>query len=273
MCEEKFALLEANKNKWDRDTMGPLNASWRDFYNVYDYNNSDAGFHPWEAAFMSFEEIMQNELDKQTNELFPWALDGGDTIEFKGREKEIGGGRKYIEPQIPDFFPRESYPETTLDEVIQFDQCVRFSTYEQIAADHFGMEQVETTATETADARKEEPPSRTRTRNTSRTREPKDTGGDRRRSSVAPADDSPFKDPDNKCPSGYKFGLDCNQQPECQQCPDENFDECVALQDDLTKGKTDKEPEPPAGLSTHRTRTRTSDSAKDAPSTGRRRRT
>ena len=28
ICEEKFALLEKNNNKWDRDTMGPTVASW-----------------------------------------------------------------------------------------------------------------------------------------------------------------------------------------------------------------------------------------------------
>ena len=231
LCEEKMAKLEANKYKWDRPTMGHLNASWRDFYNVYDYNDPEAGFKPWEAAFTSFEKPMNDELDKQKDELFPWALDAGNTIEFKGREKPIGEGRTYIEPQIPDFFSREPYSESILDEVIQFDQFVIFSTYDEIAADHFGMASVETTATGYGDQKppaEETQQTHTRTRNTSRTREenpPPDTDRRQRSDPGANPDDA------NPCPSGHNFGHDCNKQPHCQTCPDESFDKCVALQD------------------------------------------
>ena len=289
-CEEKFALLEQNNNKWDRDTMGHLNSSWRDFYNIYNYNDPDAGFHPWEVAFKSFEEIMQDELDKMADELFPWALDSGNTVEFKGREKNIGGNRTYIEPQIPDFAPRDPYPETTLDEVIPFDQCVRLSTYEEIAADHFGMEQVSAPSAQGVG----DPPTRTRTRNTARTHPEPDSQTrtrsrprpepqpettrtrSRTRTEPEPANDPPFDTGDNPCPSGFHFGYDCNKHAECSSCPDESFDACVALQDDLLAQGSTPEPEPPPEPEPEqpqtRSRRRTTDSQPTTQTRSRRRR-
>jgi hypothetical protein len=270
--------------------MGDLNTSWRCFYNVYDYNDGAAGFKPWEAAYTTFEKKMQDRLEMEPEELLPWSLEEGNTIEFWAAEKAIGGGRSYNEPQIPEFFPRDPYPESILDEVIAFDKYVKFSTYDEIAADHFGMEQVQSSATGVADQRPDESPfhedpsPRGRTRGTSRARQtqepdPAPATRPRQRGSATRQSTS------DACPWNHEFGTDCNNQPECADCPDNSFDACVKAQDQaVSSGSNRPEPEPTptrrrrgaaAAEPEQQTRRRTSAPAQDqepAPTGGRRRR-
>jgi len=243
MCEEKFAKLEANNNKWDKDTMGPLNTSWRIYYNLWNYTTNR--FEPWECAYTSFEKMLQDALDNQPDEMYPWAWDIGHTIEFYAREKEIGGGKTWNEPQVPPkFFGREPYPESVVDEVWGFDQFVKFSDYDEIAVAHLGMGEVSTSATDHGDQTPDDIPAQGRRRRTT-SETPKEEPRSRRRTQSEPStrrrERSQPAD-DNPCPEGHSFGHDCNKQDGCKTCADEYFEKCAALQDDILEGKT-KEPE------------------------------
>jgi len=242
VCEEKFALLEKNNNKWDRTTMGPLNASWRDFYVVWNYATNR--FEPWQVAYTSFEKILQDALDLAGEELYPWAWDDGRTIEFLAREKPLGEGNTWNEPQIPQFYARDPYPESVVDEVWGFDKYVKISTYDEIAADFYGMGDG-ITSEEQPEPVKEQPTTRSRSRG--RAAAPKvDQYGigpeDRlkppsRSRTTQTQDDLPFEQKasgsSSPCPFGHRWGHDVNNTSDCKNCKDEDFNGCIDENDRL----------------------------------------
>jgi len=236
VCEEKFALLEKNNNKWDRNTMGPLNASWRDFYVVWNYATNR--FEPWQVAYTSFEKILQDALDLAGEELYPWAWDDGRTIEFLAREKPLGEGNTWNEPQIPSFFTRDPYPETVVDEVWGFDKYVKITSYDEIAADFYGMgDGVTSEAKE--EVVDEQPTTRTRSRGRAPAPEPEPEPPQTRSRSRGSRteDDIPFKssgkDKASPCPFGHNWGHDVNNTSDCKNCKDEDFNGCIDENDRL----------------------------------------
>ena len=256
ICEEKFALLEKNNNKWNKDTMGPLNAGWRDFYNLWNYATNR--FEPWQAGFNLFEKLLQDALDRIGSELFPWAWDVGKTIEFLAIE-EIFNGKPWGKPQIPTFSNRDPYTEKTADEVWGFDQYVKISTYDEIAADFYGMGDGVTSEERPAPV-EEQPTTRTRSRGRVAAPvpdpEPPQT---RSRGRAAPVeDDIPFKsggkDKPSPCPFGHNWGHDVNNTSDCKNCKDEDFNGCIDENDRLKEHPDFPAPAPePAPTSRRRT--------------------
>ena len=269
VCEEKFALLEKNNNKWDRATMGPLNASWRDFYNVWNYATNR--FEPWQVAYTSFEKILQDALDLAGEELYPWAWDDGRTIEFLAREKPLGEGNTWNEPQIPSFFKRDPYPETVVDEVWGFDQYVKITSYDEIAADFYGMGDG-VTSDEQPEPVKEQPTTRSRSRGrAAATQEPEQPKTRSRSRTTQTQDDLPFKSQDSggssPCPFGHNWGHDVNNTLDCKNCGDDDFNACIDENDRLKEHPDFPEPAPePAPTSRRRS------TPEPAPTSSRRRR-
>jgi len=269
VCEEKFALLEKNNNKWDRATMGPLNASWRDFYVVWNYATNR--FEPWQVAYTSFEKILQDALDLSGEELYPWAWDDGRTIEFLAREKPLGEGNTWNEPQIPSFFTRDPYPESVVDEVWGFDKYVKITSYDEIAADFYGMGDGVTSEERPAPV-EEQPTIRTRSRGraTAPAPEPEPPQTRSRGRAVPAEDDLPFKssgkDKASPCPFGHNWGHDVNNTLDCKNCKDEDFNSCIDENDRLKEHPDFSAPEPEAPTSRRRS------TPEPAPTSSRRRR-
>ena len=258
VCEEKFALLEKNNNKWDRNTMGPLNASWRDFYNTWNYATNR--FEPWQAAYTSFEKLLQDAIDRLGEEIFPWAWDVGKTLEFLATEEPLGGGKgkTWDKPQIPTFHSRDPYPETVVDEVWGFDQYVKISSYDEIAADFYGMGDGVTSEDKPDDPPAEQPTTRTRSRGRGAATPESQPAQTRSRERAAPVeDDLPFKssgkDKPSPCPFNHNWGHDVNNTLDCKNCKDEDFNGCIDENDRLKEHPDFPAPDPKTTTSRRRT--------------------
>jgi len=235
ICEDKFALLEANNNVWNRDTMQHLLASWRCFYNIYDY--AESRFRPWQVAYNTWEKKMQEALDaykeETGNEIFPWAWDEGWGMEFLATKKNMGGGNSYNEPQLPTFFQRDPYTMDDVEGLWSFDKYLKLSTYEEIAADYHGQNKVETLATSYADQKPDKPTTRTRSRSRMETElEPEEPTTRIRQPAKK---DAPW-DAD-ACSYGHVYGKDLNQTPDCQSCTEEEFEKCLAIKEGKNQPK------------------------------------
>jgi hypothetical protein len=274
-CEHKFALLEANNNKWDQATMLPLNPSWRCFYNTFDY--SENRFRPWHAAYNTWEKQMQDALDRHKEEsgveLFPWAYDAGMGMEFYATEESLGGGKTYNKPQMPTFFERDPYTMEDVEKMWSFDKYVKFSDYDEISKDFYGSEEVTTSATGYRDQQPDEQPTtRTRSRNRPSVTEQSDdsptTRGRTRTARQPVQDDAPFDT--NQCSYGHAYGKDVNRTTDCPTCTEDEFKKCLAMAPYDTKEK-EPDPEPQATART-RGRSRPDQSDQPAQQTTRRRR-
>lgn len=266
MCEDKFAEFDKAKADQDKDKISSLNPSWRCFYNVYDYNVPERDIHPFEISYKMFEEPLLEEIELDEDELLcPWDLEDGRIIEFKGRDKKFGQW-EFIEPHSFSFHKRDPYDEGVLKDAFSFDKYLYIPTYDEVAAAYYGVENLgEVGGGELDDPTKEGREQQTRRARRSRsqdeeeqeprrqrrtTREPEPEGQEEeqespserrsRRARVSAED----KKEEGECPVGGKFGYDCNELDECQDCPDEVFDRCVELQDKLKAEEEKKAQEP-----------------------------
>lgn len=247
ICEERFA--EFDKDEPDEEKTRDLKESWRSYYTVYDYDEPDKDFQLWpDQSWHMFEKLMLDELDSIV-EGAPVIGDPieGVTVEFRGKEKQLGKN-KFMEAQSFEFLDREPYSDDVYDDAFPLDQMLIVSTYEDTKRAYLGLDDEEALPTGRG-VGDEGPPSRDR--GTTRQRPARDRGGEaeRPRTQQRPTrgrgGDTPPPDdePENKCPAGGAFGVDANELPECNDCPDNTYNECVAIQDEA-KGQPEPEPEP-----------------------------
>jgi len=271
ICDEKKAEWDKPKAEQDKEKVKSLTGSWRDFYNIYDYNLPDLGIHPIEYSYALLEEPMLEELrffeeEKNVDVAEPWAFSDGYTIEFKGRDKKLGQ-YTFIEPHSFNFFKRgEPYDEEeTLEDAFSFDKYLYIPKYDEVAAAYYGMESAgevqgdydkeDEEKEETSPPRerrrsrgdrkeeKEEKEPRSRSRSRGRKREEKDDEDEPKKSrrSRRSSRKEEKEETGGECPVGGRFGTDCNELDECQDCPDEIFDRCVELQEKLKEEPEEKE--------------------------------
>jgi hypothetical protein len=262
MCEDKFAEFDKPKDKQDKDKISSLNASWRCFYNVYDYNVPERDIHPFEISYKLFEEPLLEEIELDEDELLcPWDLEDGRIIEFKGREKKFGQW-EFIEPHSFSFHKRDPYDEGVLKDAFSFDKYLYIPTYDEVAAAYYGVENLgEVGGGSDAQPEEQQEPRRARRSRSQddgqepkrqrKTREPEqgqeeeqESPSERRSRRRARVSAEDKKEEGGECPVGGKFGYDCNELDECQDCPDEVFDKCVELQDKLKVEEEKKAQEP-----------------------------
>ena len=261
MCEQKFAEFDKPKAEQNEDIWRPLLASWRDFYNVYDYNNPEKDIHPFEISYAHFEEALLEAIELDEDQLLcPWDVDEGKIIEFKAKEEKFKG-YTYPKPLEGSFnFADRSQPysDEDLDRTWSFDKYLYIPKYDELARAFYGVEDLGEVGrgAEQEEQQEEQAPTRSRTRSRqrpveeeeeqaptrsrgrTRTREPEPEVEEQEEEEQSPrarrdrrATDK--KQTDSECPAGGEFGYDCNELDDCQDCPDEVFDKCVELQDNL----------------------------------------
>jgi hypothetical protein len=274
ICEDRQAEWDKGKGKSDKEILKALNASWRCFYNIYDY--TQGLYLPWEAAYKSFEEMLQDEIDIQEKEqgieLYPWDLEDGRTIEFKGRVKQIGE-TEYNEPQIPSFFERDPYDQSIFEKVISFDKYLKIPSYDEVCRIYYGVGDDDV---KVRDPEPEPDPPQERGRRRSRPSEETQTEEapppSRRRESRQRTENTNTQN-DTRCPFGHIFGVDCNKKDECSSdCPESDFDACISEQDRLLKDERPSESPSGADTTSSRTRQRRDESQGEESAVRRRRR-
>lgn len=236
ICEEMFNLYRVAKEQNDankKEAGRKLLPSWRDFYNVYDYDDSAAGWKWIEIAYTNFEDMLLENINTGTDgiECF-WDLATGRSLEISGRQKKLEKN-SWVEAVSIKFHPRDPYDESVIDQALPFDQLLVIPTENEVTRLFLGMDQEE-----------EQPAAEQQS-----TARP---GGGRTRPGAAAPPAPQTVDVnvnvhadagDNECPAGGIFGKDCNQFNECSTCVDEIFNRCIDLQDRINAGQV---PDPSA---------------------------
>ncbi len=222
VCDEMFEKIKEDKVK-HKDHIGKLRAKWRCFYNVFDHEDPEfEGIKLWEKSFHLFEKYLRQESRDSEDGTVPFAhLELGKIIVFKGREKSIGDVN-FIEAEAIEFEDRnDPYDTDVLDSVYALDTALIIPDPAEVRRSFLQIEEGEDSKEETPDKKENETTSTERT--------------SRKRQSEKAADE------DNKCPSGFEFGVDTNKKDECEQCDEAIFEECCELQD---KGDNEEKDEP-----------------------------
>ena len=257
ICDDMFDAYRL-KTEDGKKKGKELQTQWRVFYNVYDYDNNDAGEHAWDYSWHLFEKFLMEKALTDPMGMDFWYPADGFSVEFKGREKALGSN-SFIEAYDIGFVKREAYKDSIVKQTIPWDQLLIIPTAQEVERVYLGLD---------ANGEQEEPaPERSRSTGRGeperdRTPPPADRGARQgndeppagpaepaRSRSRAPEPDPPSSrsrdrqpEPergragtsDNPCPSGHVFGRDTSNTPECKTCADAAFELCAAEAEKLT---------------------------------------
>lgn len=213
VCQERDRLMsDAGKDEDPDGTIAKsLQPKWRTFYNLIDLNNDDE-IVIWEYSYHLFEKALLLEVNVGAEGLqFFWDIEeDGKTIQWRGKQKSFGGN-KFVEADRIDFIDREPYNESILKETFPLDKIINIMDYETIQAMMLGVSADEIAGDDKAEApaETESKPAAGRSRFGRDRRAPRETAAD-------------------TCSQGLKIGTDFGSQPECQGCPDDEYDKCEA---------------------------------------------
>lgn len=170
----------------------------------------------------------------------------GRSIEFKGREKELGKS-KFVEAESIEFHSRDPYDESVLDKIPSLDQALIIPTYEQIRMSHYGLEEGEETTPEAEQkgvAGKAEQPAETGRKRGRTKEEPPPAVTSRTRGGTAPEPVKETAKEEMACPAGGKFGEDCNRIKACQDeaCDQGVYEACMKRANEISKKPATESP-------------------------------
>lgn len=219
ICEQ----AELFKKKGKEDEAKALNPSRRCFYNVQDLK--DGKLKVFETSHYLFEkELIDEARDGEDGYVNFADEEEGKEISFKAT-KEKKGKIEYLAFKSFRFEDRdEPISDEILESAISFDEIMNVPTYEQVEKILFGSdeegedsdgdepEDEDETPTKSADSddeksfdnmdEVEEKPKKSRTR---------DEDSDE-------SEEKPKKNNGSGCPYGHKFGKDCDNFDECEDC-------------------------------------------------------
>jgi hypothetical protein len=228
ICDDMFE--EYAKETPDKEKARNLNCSWRNYFNIYDYNNPDADIHVWEdASYALFEKEFLGEAGDHEEMILYSDIEDGRSIQFKGKEASIGKN-KFVETKNIEFLERDPYDEDIVNDTISFDSLVIIPTYEDVLKAYKATESSEPSETDIGET--EETP-KTESKSTSRR--------ERVQKKAEPEKN------ENECPEGLDFGYDCDPaEDKCTECPEDLFNRCADKKEEIEMdGKaSDKSAEP-----------------------------
>ncbi len=208
-CEDLYAEWDKDEKDQDEKKIDSLKTSWRDCYNVYDYDGESGGIELWDdQAYFNFEDMLIEamEVDDEGLATF-WDLENGRSIEYKTREKKLGRNTFHKAHSIV-FHKRDRYEESILEKVHPLDVMLIIPTYEEVVKARLG-----------SDDGTRQPEEELHVKSG-----PEQTGR-RRPDTAAKEEATDASSP--KCPSvSGTFGKDCNQLKDCESCDENLFKAC-----------------------------------------------
>ncbi|MCK9543786.1 MAG: hypothetical protein M0R03_17335 [Novosphingobium sp.] len=269
ICEQLKEEYDKDEKSRDKKKIDALKVSWRNFYNLYDYEeeDEDKAYKVWlNESFHLFEKFLLKDVEEEEaakGETITFAdCEDGRTLSFKGKEKSMNkdGSNPYGEAESISFESRDPWNEDeVLKRTVSFDALLVRLSYDEIQEIFLGIDSDDSSDDRGKAQEDDTPVTRGRSRSRqqeekSKEDEPPETGRGRGRGKKEPEpeetieDDIPFDS--TECPFGHKFGKDCNEHPECSDdkkgCPQETFEACSEEQDRLARNP---EPEEPKGRS------------------------
>jgi len=240
ICEYRKKLFA---EKADKELTDPLKLSYRYLYIVQPIGHEkfEESLHIWDISYTLFQKLLDQEVDEDESRMdFP-SLEGGLTLDIRFTEEQLGKN-KYYEASRIDFSEREDYEESILDEIPDLDKVLTLMTYKQLEALFLDFEEDDEEEEEEKPVRRkrntappeveeeveeeevveEEVEKPVRKKRTTKKPEPEPEEEEektRKRKAAKKIE------PKEKCPSGYKFGVDTDDHDECDTC--NLWDTCI----------------------------------------------
>ncbi len=135
ICEYRVKRIKEGADKEEYKLLYPQD---RSLYIVLPIGHKDYDEVPyvWDMADFLFQETLIDELrENEENEDF-FTLNNGKTADVRLKWKEIGKNN-FPEVVSITFIDRESYPDSTMDEIPKLDDLFKVLTYKEISAKFF----------------------------------------------------------------------------------------------------------------------------------------
>jgi hypothetical protein len=247
ICEYRAKLI---KEEADKETTDALKPSLRNLYIVVPIGHKSYAEEPhiFDISQYLFQNLLNEELEENDEyEVFP-DLAEGYTLKIRFSSETIGTSKPFAEAKKIEFVERDGqYPEETLDEMPNLDEVIKILSYDELKDKLFDLDEEEDgghlkeTIHRQSKEKDEEPApeeneedhktirrikktaASTKETVVHRT-EPKETPVETRenQSEKAPAETKDVVK--ERCPSGYRFGVDTSKYDECDTC--EIWDAC-----------------------------------------------
>jgi hypothetical protein len=239
ICAE-YSRLSKDRNA-DEEVVKALKPSERELYNIL----VDGKHYVFEMSAYLYGRIVEDELRNVDEQFLDYPmLKGGYTVKVRFGEKKLGKN-SFLEAQRIDFLERDDLSDKWLDKAVDLDQCLNILTAEQLELVLYGADPepepdeeeppARSTRRSAPEPEEEEPPTRsrrgapepeeeeppTRSRRSAPEPEPEEEPAPTRSTRRNKPDPEPEPEPDaadNKCPHGYKFGVDNDAYDECDKC-------------------------------------------------------
>ena len=215
ICEQSALLRKQGKEQEANE----LKASRRVIYNVQDLKDPDK-VKVFETSHFLFEKELIDESRDEEGGFVDFA-DPTDGKEIKFRCQEVQkGAMKFKEYKSFSFEDRdEEIDDDLLEQAISFDEVIRVPTYEEVEKILYGSE----------DEDEEEKPKKKKVEDDSDDEEEIELPKKKAKKVVEDDDDEeeeekPKKSSGRKCPFGHKFGVDCDEHNDCDNC--DKWDSC-----------------------------------------------
>lgn len=221
ICEQSALLRKQGKEQEANE----LKASRRVIYNVQDLKDPDK-VKVFETSHFLFEKELIDESRDEEGGFVDFA-DPTDGKEIKFRCQEVQkGSMKFKEYKSFSFEDRdEEIDDDLLEQAISFDEVIRIPTYEEVEKILYGSE----------DEDEEEKPKKKKVEDDEDDEEDDEEvveESPKKKKSFEDLDDvdeedeeeKPKKSSGGKCPFGHKFGVDCDEHNDCDNC--DKWDSC-----------------------------------------------
>jgi hypothetical protein len=254
ICEYRAKLI---KDETDKETTDALKPSHRNLYIVIPIGHKSYAEEPhiFDISQYLFQNLLNEELEENDEyEVFP-DLAEGYTLKIRFSSETIGTSKPFAEAKKIEFVEREGqYPEDTIDKMPNLDEIIKVLSYDELKDKLFDLDDEEDGGhlkeaigkeritrqpkdkdddEPTSNEEDDERPSRIQRikKTTASTKEPVVHRTEPKEESVVTREKQIEKAPTetkdvvkDRCPSGYRFGVDTSKYDECDTC--EIWDAC-----------------------------------------------
>ena len=233
VCEHR---AKRSRDGADKEELSSMNASKRMLYIVIplDSKKHDPKIHIFDISEYNFTGLLTQELKEDPDhEIFP-DLEEGETLRVRFEAATVGNSKAFPQANRIDFLERdEAYDEGTIDKVPNLDEVLQILTYDQLRDKFFETEGEEDGGRLKPEEDEETTPIRrkkTVNRKEEEEEEEEEEKPTRRKKVVKDEDEDEDDKPTrssrkNKCPHGHKFGVDHDEEDECNKC--KLWDDCL----------------------------------------------
>ncbi len=222
ICEYRSAQM---KEGADKEVTDALKKSNRNLYVVIPINHKkyEEVPHILDISTFLFQNLLTDELMENTEyEVFP-DIEAGCTLRVRFDSETIGNSKPFASASRIDFVSRDYvYDESILEKIPSLDKILSVKSYKQLEREFFEMEEDDdeedvTTMEEASRGIKVTVPAKEEKKDPQE-EEKKDPQEEKEETPVTSMRSRRKEKSNNKCPYGYKFGVDTEKYDDCFDC-------------------------------------------------------